>query len=294
MAKEKEQRRQAELARQRQEQREREREQQRQAELARQQREKEKDQQRQAELARQRQEQREREREQQRQAELARQQREREEKRRRKAELARQQQQKEEQERHKVELQRLQQQRQEPRAPLREVGNEVAGGAAALAELDANGKGTKATGSPPAGDLTAAAQLQVPEGGAADPAFSDFVLDLMGCLGYSDDDADAAEAKLMAVAEQAVVGNAPAGAASAGAGDSVTGGAGSSEMTAPAGAQAVAAHRWLHQFNSGLVRRHARLVEAVVGRGGGGVEAVGAGLRAWIDSNLMGAGQMGM
>jgi hypothetical protein len=125
--------------------------------------------------------------------------------------------------------------------------------------------------------------------------FSDFVLDLMSCLGYSDDEADAAEAKLMAVAQQAVVGNVAAamGAANTAAGDSAADGGAGSEVTAPAGVQVVAAQRWLHQFNSGLVRRHARLVKAVAGRGGGGAEAVGAGLKAWIDSNLMGAGQQG-
>jgi hypothetical protein len=188
-------------------------------------------------------------------------------------------------------FQRFGQQQQEQRAPLREVGNAITAGAAALAVPDGNGKATKPPSSAAAGDLVAAAQLQVPEGGAADTAFSDFVLELMGCLGYSDDGVDAAEAKLMAVAEQAVVGNAPAGAASATAGDSVaSGGGGGSEVATPASTQAVAAHRWLHQFNSGLVRRHARLAKAVVGRGGGGVEAVGVGLRAWIDSNLMGAG----
>ncbi|WIA10185.1 hypothetical protein OEZ85_010388 [Tetradesmus obliquus] len=123
--------------------------------------------------------------------------------------------------------------------------------------------------------------------------------ELMTCLGYCDDEADAAEAKLMAVAQQAVTANAAAANGAAVASTSVAAGdsAADGEVAVPAGVQVVAAQRWLHQFNSGVLRRHVRLVKAVAGRGGasaGGAEAVGAGLRAWIDSNLMGAGQQGV
>lgn len=103
----------------------------------------------------------------------------------------------------------------------------------------------------------------------------------------------------MAVAQQAVTANAAAANGAAVASTSVAAGdsAADGEVAVPAGVQVVAAQRWLHQFNSGVLRRHVRLVKAVAGRGGasaGGAEAVGAGLRAWIDSNLMGAGQQGV
>lgn len=147
-------------------------------------------------------------------------------------------------------------------------------------------------GNNPAAVAAAAAQLKLPDGGASDPAFVDFVLELMGHLGYGWEACDAAECKLMAVAEQAVT-TAAIGAGGIAATPAATATPGAAAVEMAPGATQAAAQRWLHQFNAGLLRRHARLATAVAaGAAGGraGEAAAGAavtGVQAWIQSHLL-------
>jgi hypothetical protein len=142
-------------------------------------------------------------------------------------------------------------------------------------------------------EVESAAQLQVPANGAADPAFAEFVLELMNCFSYSWQDVDAAEAKLMAVAQQAVA--APSGN-TAPAGDASIRTTVSTEDGPTAAMQAAAAQRWQHQFNAGLLRRRCRLSAALTSLQQGkafansGLQPAWAGMKQWIEQNLLGAG----
>ena len=141
----------------------------------------------------------------------------------------------------------VQVQQQQPQQPLQQQAQQQ------QAQQQAQQQSGKENGVPPAAQtkgekLDSAAEAAVvarakllvqvapPKGGAADPAFADFVLKLLQRLGYKADEVDTAEQQLMELADKA----------------------------AAEGAAAVAAQMKLHQFNSGVLRRYQRVKDKIM------------------------------